>query len=125
MRAPGAPVWLRVCGWPSHVLSARLLVCVCVCLWACGMGVVACACLPVLQIESLVAEVLPSTDPFDASSFDPVAYINTQFPSELSLSAPALENNQAGPPKLEYVFHQCKRNILTLSEEISKVGAVL
>ncbi len=71
------------------------------------------------QVESLIKEVQPSTDPFDSTTFDPVAFINTQFSNEPSLFAPI--HGDSGPPKLDHVLHSCKRNIHGLSEEISKL----
>lgn len=38
------------------------------------------------DVDAAIAEVFPSDDPLDSSSFDPVAYINTIFPSEQSLA---------------------------------------
>ena len=48
----------------------------------------------VRQVESLMSEVLPSHDPFDDSKFDPIAFINTQFPTEGSLSQPQAESGE-------------------------------
>ena len=39
------------------------------------------------QLESALAEVLPSDDPLDAADFDPVAYMNAKFPTEESLGS--------------------------------------
>eukprot|EP00501_MAST-03F_sp_TOSAG23-6_P000857 GSMAST32.ASY1.ANO1.893.1 assembled CDS len=37
-------------------------------------------------VERAIADVLPSDDPLDCADFDPIAYLNTQFPDEVSLS---------------------------------------
>ena len=38
------------------------------------------------SVEAAIAECFPSTDALDAHDFDPVAYINQQFPDENSLA---------------------------------------
>ena len=38
-------------------------------------------------IESAIAEVLPSEDPFDVVGFDTISVINKYFPTEVSLSS--------------------------------------
>lgn len=44
------------------------------------------------KLEEALAEVLPSDDPLDAADFDPVTYINMEFPDESSLGQGRLEN---------------------------------
>lgn len=38
------------------------------------------------KLEKALQELFPSTDPLDQPNFDPVAYINMQFPNEHSLN---------------------------------------
>ena len=43
------------------------------------------------QLQTALQEVLPSTDPLDSPSFDPIAYINASFPDESSLAGNKLD----------------------------------
>ena len=38
------------------------------------------------QVEESISKVLPSDDPLDAATFDPIEYVNRRFPTEESLS---------------------------------------
>ena len=43
------------------------------------------------QLQTALQEVLPSADPLDSPSFDPIAYINASFPDESSLAGNKLD----------------------------------
>ena len=43
------------------------------------------------QLQTALQEVLPSNDPLDSPSFDPIAYINASFPDESSLAGNKLD----------------------------------
>lgn len=53
-------------------------------------------------------QVLPSDDPLDRADFDPVAYINSRFPSEVSAE------------RLDPFVADVNAQIATLDEEISR-----
>lgn len=61
------------------------------------------------KLEQALEELYPSTDPLDAPDFDPVSYINSQFPNEQSLSG------------IELVQASLKEQYTIVTSEISQL----
>jgi hypothetical protein len=61
-------------------------------------------------LEATLSEVLPTDDPLDSVNFDPIDYINQQFPDESSLHGGKLDT---------FLLH-LKRRAANLSETITK-----
>nr|CAG4718642.1 unnamed protein product [Naegleria fowleri] len=59
------------------------------------------------QVDKALEEVLPHKDPFDTSLFDPIVYINTNFPNEQALNE-----------KLESYIIKVKKKIQRVDEDI-------
>ena len=62
-------------------------------------------------VEHTLGAIFPSDDPLDAASFDPIAFVNANFPNERSLS------------RMDTFLAQTERKIAQLDDEI--FGAVV
>lgn len=61
-------------------------------------------------LEATLAEVCPSSDPLDSAEFDPIAFINSQFPDEASLVG----------GKLDTFLAQQNRKVAQLQSSITR-----
>ena len=61
-------------------------------------------------LQSALQDVLPSTDPLDSPSFDPIAYINASFPDEQSLAG----------NKLDVFLSQLRKQVKTYNDVITR-----